>query len=107
TIRATNSVKDVVDLIEQTFKEEGRVMDVEEAANEVENYLLEEIEKLTRIEKLKKRMEAKPAATPKSDEQTPQKKQPQTMKTLTNAASSSRQLSAKERAILAFKGELK
>ena len=33
-------------------------------------------------------------------------KQPQSMKTLTNAASSSRQLSAKERAILAFKGEL-
>lgn len=105
-IKATNSSKDVTELIEATFKEEGRVMSVEEAAREVEQHLLEEIEKLTRIEKIKKRIAAKPAAESKSNVQTPQTKQPQPMKTLTNATSSTRQLSAKERAILAFKGEL-
>lgn len=106
-IKATNSVKDVVELIEATFKDEGRVMTVEEAAKEVEQHLLEEIDKLTRIEKIKKRLATKPAAQERTNAQPPLNKQPQPMKTLTNATSSTRQLSAKERAILAFKGELK
>lgn len=106
-IKATNSVKDVVELIEATFKDEGRVMTVEEAAKEVEAHLLEEIDKLTRLEKIKKRLAPKPAAQERTNAQPPQSKQPQPMKTLTNATSSTRQMSAKERAILAFKGELK
>jgi hypothetical protein len=107
TVRATNSVKDVVELIETTFKEEGRVMSVEEAAQEVESYLVEEIDKLTRLEKIKKRISQ--VAPNKLAEQKPQDspKQPQSMKTLTNAATSTRTLGAKERAILAFRGELK
>ena len=109
TIRATGSVKDVVELIEMTYKEEGRLLSTEEAAKLVEDHLLEEIAKLTRIEKVKQRFNSKPAAQSQIQAQTPAKptQQTQTMKTLTNATSSSRQLSAKERAILAFKGELK
>ena len=108
TIRATGSVKDVVDLIELTWKEEQRVMSVEEAANLVEEHLVEEIDKLTNIEKIKKRREAQNASGSNAQTQTPNPpKQPQPMKTLTNATGSTRQLSARERAVLAFKGELK
>lgn len=108
-IKATNSVNDVVELIEKTYAEDGILLSVEEAAQQVEDYLIEESLKLAKIEKFKKRLGAvAPTQVPKQV-QTPapqQKTQPQ-MKTLTNATSSSRQLSAKERAILAFKGELK
>lgn len=107
TIRATRSTKDVVELIERTFKEENRLMTVDEAAQEVEEYLVEEATKLAKLDKIKKRIQGS-AQTPKSDMQTPkQTKQQQPMKTLTNATSSSRTLSARERALLAFKGELK
>lgn len=107
TIKATNSVSDVVDLITQTYDKDGILLSVEEAANEVENYLTEEALKLTRIEKIKKRMNQVAPDSKASGQKTQStQKQPQpTMKTLTNATSSTRQLSAKERAILAFKGE--
>jgi len=107
TVKATGSVNDVVELIEKTFKEEGRLMTVEEATQEVEDYLVNEALKLTRIDKIKKRLttpaQVKDQAATKPQDQ----KQTQPMKTLTNATSSTRQLSAKERAVLAFKGELK
>ena len=107
TIKATNSVSDVVELIEETFKKDGTLLGVEEACQLVEDYLLEEAMKLTRIEKIKKRISqpAQAVNTPKTQQPAP--KQPQAMKTLTNATSSQRPLSAKERAIMAFRGELK
>lgn len=106
-IKATRSVSDVVELIEETYKKDGILLSVEEAANEVENYLIEEATKLTKLEKIKKRLSQPASTTERPQSQTPvNPKQPQTMKTLTNATSSTRQLSAKERAILAFKGEL-
>ena len=111
-IQTTGSAKDVVDLITQTYDKEGILLSVEEAAQEVENYLMEEAMKLTRIGKIKEQLMKTGSANPstpapgktagKPQEQT----QPQ-MKTLTNAASSSRPLTARERALLAFKGELK
>lgn len=107
TIKATNSINDVVELIERTFREEGVMMTVEEAAQEVENYLIEEAEKLFKINKIKSKFQS--ASTPVKTEQKqpaqPQQQQP--MKTLTNATASTRTLSARERAILAFKGESK
>ena len=107
-IAKTNSVRDVVELIEQTYAKDGIVLSVEEAAQEVENYLVEEsFSTVSRIDKIKKRLAQNTASSAKTEaksQATPQKPQ---MKTLTNASSSSRQLSAKERAILAFKGELK
>lgn len=106
-IAQTNSVQDVVDLIEQTFKEENRVMSVEEAAQEVEDYLSEQAYKLSELKKVQKRRQQVSTTKAPMQTQTPVTKQPQPMKTLTNATSSSRQLSARERALLAFKGELK
>lgn len=106
-IKATGSVKDVVKLIETTFKEDGVLMTVEDAAAEVEEYLIEEASKLSRLKKIQQMLNrnAQKASSPQA---TPVQKssQPQ-LKTLTNSVGSSGKLSAKERAILAFKGELK
>jgi hypothetical protein len=108
TIKATRSVKDVVELIEATFKEDGELLSVEDAAQMVEDHLLAEVDKLTRIDKIKKRLNLPPATVASTQTQQPNaRQQPQTMKTLTNATSSQRQLSPKERAILAFEGKLK
>lgn len=112
TIKATNSMRDVVELITQTYDKDGVLLTVEEAAKEVENYLMEEAMKLTQIGKIKSRMAQNSASSSQTATSkpagNPAPKQPQPgMKTLTNAASSSRQLSARERALLAFKGELK
>lgn len=105
TIRATKSIPDVVQLIEEVYNKDGRLMTVEEACSEVEKYLVDEALKLTRIGKIKRQL----SQTGQSDRvsQTAKVQQTQQMKTLTNAVSSTRKLSAKERAILAFKGELK
>lgn len=103
TIKETGSMSDVVELIERTFKEEGTLLTVEEAAQAVEDYLIEEALKLANIKKVQARL--KPAtqqiATPVTT-----KEQPAQMKTLTNSVGSTRPLTAKERALLAFKGEL-
>jgi hypothetical protein len=111
TVKATNSVNDVVELIEETYRKDGTLLGVEEAAKMVEDYLLEEAIKLTKIDKIKKRLSASSAQTstkaPAQQQAASAQRQPQTMKTLSNAASTSRPLSAKERAILAFRGELK
>jgi hypothetical protein len=104
TIKATGSVSDVVQLIEDTFKADGILLSVEDAAREVEEYLVNEAIKLAELKKVKQRL-----APPKKEEPKQEiKAQPQQnqMKTLTNAVGTTRQLSAKERAILAFKGEL-
>lgn len=111
-IKATGSVKDVVELITRTYDKDGVLLTVEEAAQQVEDYLVEEATKLSRVDKIKKRLQQQSATssnTPVAAKvQTPNtNKQPPQMKTLTNANASSRQLTAKERAILAFKGELK
>ncbi len=112
TIKETRSTKDVVELIEQTYQKDGVLLSVEEAAQLVEDYLVEEATKLTKIGKIQAKLAQSNASKVQATAQkTPaaqqQPKQPQPMKTLTNNNASSRQLSAKERAILAFKGELK
>jgi hypothetical protein len=105
-ISATGSVNDVVELIESTFKKDGILLSVEEAAREVEEYLSEEAFKLTRLQKIQKRLAPKPSPAPAPQQATPKTQSQPQMKTLTNSVGSSRPLTAKERAILAFKGEL-
>lgn len=100
TIKATNNVKEVIKLIEDTWKEEGTLMSVEQACEEVENYLVDEAYKLSQLSKIQKRL--KPAAAPASSAKTAETqdtKKSQT--TLTNNMTTSRQYSPKERAILA------
>jgi hypothetical protein len=104
TVRETNSVDDVVELIERTFQKDGILLTVEEAAKQVEEYLVEEAFKLTKLKKIQQRLApAEKQAEPKQEPT----KQPSTMKTLTNAVAASGKLSARDRAIAAFKGDLK
>lgn len=117
TVKAANAINDVVDLITQTYDKDGILLSVEEAASQVEDYLIEEATKLAKLNKIKSRLgltEAKTApkapsapAQPTSGVTQGKQQQPPTMKTLTNAAASTRKLNARERAIAAFKGELK
>ncbi len=101
-IKATRSEKDVVQLIKETFDKDGTLLSVEEAAQEVEEYLLEEAYKLSNTNKIKAKLAAvAPKPTVVQQPTQPQKTQ---MKTLTNAQSSTRQLSSRERAIAAFNG---
>jgi hypothetical protein len=102
TIKETRSVGDVVELITKTFDEDGILLTVEEAAQQVEDYLIDEALKLSKLKKIQQRMQ--PASTqPQKSTAQPQQQQ---MKTLTNSVGSNRPLSAKERALLAFEGKL-
>lgn len=100
-IKTTNSVSDVVELIEETYKADGVLMSVEEACQAVEDHLLEEANKLFKVKKLQQRLGQSTANPPVTNS-----KQPQTQKTLTNTMSASKPMSAKERAIAAFQGKL-
>lgn len=106
-ISKTNSIKDVVELITETYNKEGVLMTVEEAALEVENYLISEAEKLSNLKKIQSKRSASQVQAVPAKMQQPSSKEPQaSIKTLTNAVSSTRKLGARERALLAFKGEL-
>jgi hypothetical protein len=103
TIRATNSIKDVVELIEETFKDEGRIMSVDEACQLVEDHLVEKLSKYSQIGKIQQRMKANASQTQTGNNT--QQRQP--TPTLTNAVGTSKKLSARERALLAFNNQLK
>lgn len=112
TVKTSGAVKDVVELITRTYAEEGRLLSVEEAARQVEEYLVDEYMKTyQKNTKIKQRLQSVAPKAP-AQMQTPSsvsnKQQTQSpMKTLTNATASTRQMSARERAVLAFKGQLK
>lgn len=103
-IKETRSVGDVVELIEKTYNEDGVLLSVEEAALEVEEYLASQAIKLAKINKIKSRLnEVQKPAQPQQAAKQPQPG----MKTLTNSVNASKSMSVRERAIAAFKGELK
>ena len=109
TIAKTRSERDVRELIERTWQKDGTLLTVEEAAQEVENYLVEELYNTSsRIDKIKKRLEKSSAPTEPVQKTQAKQEQPQQMKTLTNTVSGTRKLSAVERAIAraqGFKGD--
>lgn len=109
TIKEMGATEAVVELIKKTFDSSGELLTVESASKQVEEYLLEEAMKMASLNKIKQRLAPAVEVAP----QVPQKSQQITtqLKTLTNAqaSSSSSSLSAREkreRAILAFKGQL-
>ena len=112
-IKAARAEKDVVDLIKRVHSEEGVILTEREACEAIEEELTERIYNYAKLEKIQKRLQpgspkvAAPA--PKLQAEKPaQEAQPMPQaKTLTNALSSTRKLSSTERAILAFKGQLK
>ncbi len=117
TIKALEQTDAVVALIEETFKTDGYVMTEEEAAREVEDYLVSEAIRMAGLEKVKKKLAPAPAEaapTPQAAQPSAQKQpiqQQQQIKTLTNAVNSTApaRLSdreRRERAILAAQGKL-
>lgn len=108
TIKATGSQEAVVALIESTYKEDGILLTAEEAAKQVEDYLLEEAVTLSNLKKVKARLAPEAASLETTQKQSlTQKPQP---KTLTNdMTSQSKPLSQKDRrarAIAAFQNKL-
>ena len=107
-IKSTNSVKDVVELIERTYKEDKRLLTVEQAAEKVEEYLTEEAIKLARLGKIQQRLKpAAPTAPKQEPPKTEGQKQQPGMNTLTNSVGSQKPMTSRQRAILAFEGKLK
>lgn len=106
-IKATpGAINEVVNLIEKTYYEDGEFLSVEEAAQQVEEYLADEAIKYARLTKIQQRLQPKP--TTPAAKQSGQSPQQQTqLKTLTNSVQGSRPLTRRERAILAFEGNLK
>jgi len=118
-VKATNSFDAVVELIRTTFEDEKRLMPVEEALKLVEDHLLEETMKFAQVSKIKAKLlppvkedAAVPAQTPSAGVQAAKISPTQPIKTLTNAASATSSTAGltaqqrRERAIMAFKGEL-
>ncbi len=115
-IANTGSVQDVVELIEDVYKNgmgdeypAGTVLDDDTAAKMVEEYLEEEALKLSKLKKIQSKLQipGTKTVTFKESEANTGSKQPQQMKTLTNAVGVQKPLTARERAILAMRGELK
>lgn len=108
-IKETGNAEAVVQLIIDTHKEEGKILSVQEAAEQVEAHLIEDALTKAKLKKVQERLQVKPSE-PEQIEAQPFKQTPP-VKTLTNAqgALSSKPLTAeqrRQRAILAFKGQL-
>jgi hypothetical protein len=97
-VRVTDSYQDVVDLIHRTYKETGEILDVQEAMQDVENYLVNEAVRIASTGKVKSKI------APATPQQQPQQKQ---IRTLTNRDTASPVLDRKARAIAAALGTLK
>ncbi len=108
TIKAMEAEDSVVELIKQTFDQDGVLMNVSDAAKEVEKYLFEKLTAWTQLKKLQAKSQPA-AAEPTPTEATPQQSTQRTQTTLSNRQTASgRPMTARERrerAIAAFKGQ--
>lgn len=99
-IREENAYDQVLNKIYSTYKKTGRVLDVKQVMQEIENKLFEKNLKLASIQKVRSKIAPDPVQTPP----TSQGKQ---MKTLTNRDGASIPLDRRARAIAAMNGTLK
>jgi len=99
-IRENRMESKVVDLIHKSWKQTGEVMDIEEAANLLETELLNDALKIAKLTKVQSKLA--PAAQPAQPQGSRQQ-----MRTLTNRDSAQAPISARARAIAAFRGQLK
>lgn len=102
TIKATDSVSDVVELMTRTFDETGKLLRPDEAAKMVEDELFAEAIKIAGLSKVREKF--KPELTPELVKGS-KSQAPQQATTLTNQMTSKRPMTARERAIARFKGE--
>lgn len=115
TIKGEGMHEAVVELIVETWNTENRLMDVREAALEVENYLVDQGVKFSKYGKVQaKQKPVDTAAQTPAEQKTPTKKQEPVsvqLKTLTNSMPTSpskktAEAERKARAIAAFQGKL-
>jgi hypothetical protein len=109
TVKEMGAQDAVVELIEETFKQKGHLMTIEEASKEVEEYLVEEAFKMASLKKVQARLKPAEVSTDLAAAKAKQDTAP--MKTITNTVSHSAskpvsQKERRERAILAFQGKL-
>ncbi len=97
-VRETRSIPSVMKLIERTYREQGEVLDVKEAMQLVEQELFKEAQRLTKAKKVQSQFQ--PAMPPV------QRTQGMQMRTLTNRDTAQPPISAKQRALQAFWGQL-
>lgn len=106
TIKETGSEEAVVELIKETFEKEGTLLTVEDAAKEVEDYLVEEALKYAQLKKVQARLNP-PTVAEALKQQITEKPQ---IKTITHAITASTKPSSdkdrRQRAILAAQGKL-
>lgn len=95
----------VVEFIEEKFKEDGTLISIEEAAKAIEDALFEDVNKFAQLNKVKSKF-APQITEPEKKPINLQNQEKQQPRTLTNAVTASKPLSARERAIRAFRGEL-
>lgn len=100
-VRATNSLNEVMRLIESTYDTTGEVLEVEEALQLVEDELVNDVLKVAKTKKVMGRLNVQTPSQP------PQKQQPTGMRTLTNRDNARVQQSRKARAMAAFHGTLR
>jgi hypothetical protein len=108
-IKNSGMESEVVSLIEETWTNTGTLLDVEDAARQIEEQLVEEAYKLAKLSKIQNKFKAPESAGP-----VPPQKQ-EGMRTLTQASSQSPSCSTRtrttdkerrERALLAFHNKL-
>lgn len=104
TIKSLEQAEQIVEHIVETNKTTGKVLTVAEAAKVIEERLIEEAIRVAKLQKVQARLAPKPEEPAKVD---PKSQSLASAKTLTNSVGVNRPLTAKERALLAFKGELK
>ncbi len=108
TIKETNMQDAVVELITQTFDNDGVLMNIEDAAKEIEEHLMAEALKMSKLKKLQPKLKTEqPVSAPVKQQQLQT-----TPRTLTNTVSAQSPVRTSEkeriaRAMAAFKGELK
>lgn len=96
-VRETGSVKDVMRLIHQTYKQTGEVLDVPVAMQLVEDELFKDMSKIANTNKIKSSL------IPAQAQLAPQRTG---IRTLTNRDSASLNMGRRERAIMAMQGTL-
>lgn len=101
TIREAGYAPKVVELIHRMFKETGEIMETQEAAKLIEEELVNEALNFAKLKKIQSRIPQLSQPQPQQQPRTTQ------MKTLTNRHGTSAPLTARERAIAAFYGQLK
>ena len=114
TIRASKAQDSVVELIKSTYEEDGILLTAIEAAKQVEDYLLDEAVELAKLQKVQAKL-VPPTTETKSEQKIPVTSrkasntittQPRTLTNNLTSSSSSSISDRRQRAIMAFKGQL-